>query len=73
MPLHKGARNTVDRKQKTFLCIKEEDLEIYGDFNSEQGQLIRILLLRCTGQTYCKSDKEINSFFKDKEFLMLSN
>ena len=43
MPLHE--RNTqLFEKQKEFMCMKEEDAYVYGDFDSDAARVITILL-----------------------------
>ena len=56
------------------MCIEPEDMRMQGDYNSETASLIHIKIEKCTDHDYCKSEEEIDEFFKtDKYMLMLNN
>ena len=42
--------------RKKFQCLDEKDLFIRGNINSENTSNIRVLLKKCSGKDYCKSD-----------------
>ena len=56
-----------------MMCVDREEMNIYGDFNSEEARLIDVQLIRCHDQDYCKSDEEIMQWMKNKWLLLLSN
>ena len=47
--------------QKKFLCLKRDDLEIYGNFNTNKARQLNVQLIKCKGGVLagCKSDEEI--------------
>ena len=53
--------------------MSKEDSYIFGDFNSESGRMISILLEKCHDKPYCKSDEEIIDHYKGSSFLLLNN
>ena len=65
----------MDIHQQKFMCIKPEEMRLNGDYNSENASLIEITIEKCHGHEYCKSDKELKSFFESEEkyLLMLTN
>ena len=40
---------------------------------ADEGQRIFIDLVKCKGHDYCRSDKEMEKFFRDKFLYILSN
>ena len=48
-------------------------MRLYGDYNSLSARTMRIQLMKCKGEVYCKSEEEINNFVRDKYLLMLNN
>ena len=73
MPVHKASKAALELNKDGFICIEEEQLELYGDWNSEKARTIQISLKRCSGQAYCKTDEEIDQFLKGKYLLLLNN
>ena len=48
-------------------------LEFYGVYKSENNRMLRILMSRCSGKPYCKSDDEINEFVNSHTVYLLYN
>ena len=46
---------------------------IKGSFDSEEARLIQIQLKKCVGKTYCKTEEEIMTHFRDKWMVLLYN
>ena len=70
----KRYQTDLNLHQKKFMCIEPEDMRMQGDYNSETASLIHIKIEKCTDHDYCKSEEEIDEFFKtDKYMLMLNN
>ena len=55
--------------------MNKKESSISGNYNSEQGRIIRIKLRKCVNETetgnYCKPEEEIKEFFRGKYFLTL--
>lgn len=73
MPIHKASKSALELNKDGFICIEDEQLELYGDFNSDKARTIQISLKRCSGEAYCKTDEEIDQFLKGKYLLLLNN
>ena len=58
---------------KKFVCIDKEQMYVKGSFDSDEARLIQIQLKKCVGKAYCKTDKEILTFFRDKWLIFLYN
>ena len=72
---HEGARKYAEFYQKKSLCVDQDNLEIYGDFNSEKAKQFNVQLVKCTGgeANGCKSETEIMAFFRNKWIMMYYN
>ena len=55
------------------MCLDEGDLSIYGDFTSAYASQLNIDLVKCKGQAHCKSEEEVEAFFKGKYIILLYN
>lgn len=55
------------------MCLKEEDLLIYGSYSSGSGRMINLVLDKCLGHDYCLSDKEIVKWFSTKYIFLRMN
>ena len=53
--------------------MKKEDLELYGNWNTEKARTIQVVLRRCEGEAYCKTDEEIDDFLRGNFLLLLNN
>ena len=53
--------------------MSKEDSYIFGDYNSESGRMISILLEKCHDKPYCKTDEEIIDHYKGSIFMLLNN
>ena len=73
MPVHKASKAALEWNKDGFICIDDDQLELFGDWNSEKARTIQISLKRCTGEAYCKNDEEIDHFLKGKYLLLLYN
>lgn len=72
-PLFEGQMNQLRLYQKKFLCIAKEEMRVYGDWNSKFARIIDITLSLCHGHSYCKEEKEIKAWYKNKFLLMMYN
>ena len=63
-PIHETSSNYVSLYKKKFQCINQEDLEIYGNFNSKKAQLLRVRLNYCQDEVFCRNKDEIDAFMK---------
>ena len=60
-------------------CIDaEKEVSVRGSYDTEEGRIIKVLLEKCDSDTVrgdleCKSEQEIEEYFSDKYFLLLSN
>ena len=61
--------------QKKFICLKQEDLVLWGDFASEESRQFNIDFVKCntTEHDDCKTDKQVEEYVRDKYLLILSN
>ena len=60
--------------RQKFLCVNQDDLEIYGSFSSQKAKLLRVYLELCHGEeNSCASENEIVEYMKDKYLLFLTN
>ena len=73
LPAVGGNKEIVQTYQKKFKCAREEDLNIFGDFDSAKARLFNIQLLKCTGRDDCKTPEEITEFFRNKWLLLMFN
>lgn len=72
-PIHESSSYFVSTYHQKFLCLKQEDMTVYGDFNSDKARMLSVQLKRCVGETYCKSSVEIEDYFRGKFLLFLTN
>ena len=73
MTPREDATNYTSLYQKKFRCLDEKDLFIRGNFNTAHTSNIRVLLKKCSGKDYCKSDEEILDFVRGKFILVYLN
>lgn len=64
MPTHDTSSNYVKLYKNKFQCINQEDLEIYGNFDSKRAKLLRVALKYCQDEVFCRSKDEIDTFMK---------
>ena len=55
------------------MCLDDKDLSIYGDFTSAHASQLNVDLVKCEGKDHCKSEEEVEAFFKGKFIIMLYN
>lgn len=48
-------------------------MEIWGEFTTTFASQLNIDLILCKGHEYCKSEEEIDAFFKGKYIVLLYN
>ena len=53
--------------------MDEKDRFISGNFNTVNASQIRVKLNKCQGKDYCKSEEEINEFFRGKYIISFVN
>ena len=73
MPIHETSLQYMKMYKKKFLCVNKNDLEIYGSYDSKKGKRLQVYLNKCLGKDYCRSDEEIQQFFRYKFLLLLKN
>ena len=58
-----------------MICLDEDALLLYGDFNALEARQLNIQLVKCIGgvEGGCKSDAEIMKFFRNKWIVMFYN
>ena len=59
MPIHEASRSALEFFSDKFVCVDPDDLIISGDFSSDEGSLVKVALIRCQDEDYCRSEKEI--------------
>ena len=59
--------------QKKFFCPNQEDLRIFGDYNTEKGQLFNVQFIKCHDRPDCKKPEEITRILRDKYILIVYN
>ena len=57
------------------MCLKPEDMYIYGNYDTSVGRMVRVRLDRCTDavKNNCKSNDEIDNFITGKFLALLVN
>ena len=81
LPVFPNSKAEVEFYQKKLQCIDEEDLYLYGDFNSATGDQLNVQFVRCNNATRleeglpadCLSDEDITTFTMNKFILVLYN
>ena len=64
----------MNRFQNSFICLDQNDLQIYGGFTTTKGKNIYIDVVKCDGkEVECKSDEEIRKYFAEKALVILTN
>ena len=58
-----------------YHCVDPMELEVYGSFGSDRAQQILIDVVKCSKihGVECKSDEEIEEYFRGKIMYILSN
>ena len=49
------------------------DFLIKGNFNSDEGKVLNVKLTRCHDRADCRTEEEIDEFFRGKYFVILYN
>ena len=77
MPTLESEVTLTKTYQKKFHCIGEEDMYVFGEFNSNQASLLNIQLRKCNKvdnpDVECKPDEEILEYFRNKFVLIKFN
>ena len=55
------------------MCVNDEDLFLYGDFNSPKASLFNIQFKKCKDRPDCKTEDELRTFLKNKWILFIYN
>ena len=71
-PVYKHSQRELNNYRKKFKCIDEEDMKIWGDFNSAKAMQLQIKFQMCVG-TGCKSEQEIKKWLRDKYIVVIYN
>ena len=53
--------------------MDEENLQIWGDYDSEKAQQLAIRFRMCVGADYCESEENIREWLKRKYIVILYN
>lgn len=72
-PIFKRSLAEVKTYQDKFKCIDQEELFIWGDYNSAMAMQLRVSFLMCQGHDYCKSKEEIREWLMGKYIVLLYN
>ena len=63
----------VDIYRNKFKCIDEENLVIWGDYNSAKAMQLAVKFHMCEGKDYCKTREEIRDWISGKYIVLLYN
>ena len=72
-PASKATKPNVDLFAKKFDCIPTKDLRINGNWNSNVGRSLQLILNKCSGSDICKSEEEIEKFMQGAFVMVLYN
>ena len=73
-PVNRQQKRAVQATSPGLLCVDRSNLEVFGgEKSNEKVQTIQIMLLKCTNDAQCKSDEEIDQYFRKRQMHMLSN
>ena len=73
MPIHDTSSTYVNLYKNKFQCISQEDLEIYGNFDSKKAKMLKVTLKYCQDEVFCRTKDEIDNFMDDKWLIVLKN
>ena len=73
-PIFESSVNEVKTYKKKFKCINEEEIVIWGDYNSQKAQQIAVNFKMCEpGVGECAEKDEILKWLQNKYIVMLYN
>ncbi len=72
-PVSENFKNDIEVYYKRLRCANQEDLTVYGDFNTQAGLLFNVQFIKCHDRPDCKSKKEITAFLRNKFIVVLAN
>ena len=55
------------------MCLDDDIVKIKGNFNSDEAKVLNIKLTRCHDRADCRTEEEIDEFFRGKYFVILYN
>ena len=55
------------------MCIEPENLQIWGNNNTNERRILYVILKRCTGFDYCADEKEAKKWFRQKQIKLIMN
>ena len=67
------SRPIIDLYQQKFICLDDDNLFIYGDYNSLKARNMDMQLIRCHDRLDCKSESEITAYLRDKFLILMHN
>lgn len=73
MPLKEEIAPDVKYYRQNYICADEQELEVYGNYNSAAAQFLTVKIDRCHDRPDCKSEAEIDEFFRGKYLVILYN
>ena len=76
-PIHQNEVGYTDLYSKKLKCF-DEDIEIYGDYNSIKARILKLTFEKCDNETIaegmtCHSNEEITNFMRRKFIFVLYN
>ena len=72
-PLVQYSQAEVLTYRKKFRCIDNDELRIWGDYNSAKAQQIIVRFKMCIGEDNCESEENIREWLKRKYIVILHN
>ena len=53
--------------------MDKEELQIYGDYNSQEARVLELQFVKCTGFDYCASEETIEKYLRNKFLIFVYN
>ena len=72
-PLQEQAKSAFRAFRNKFRCLKENDMQIWGSYDSEKAQQLAISFKMCEGADYCESEENIREWLRHKYIVLLYN
>ncbi len=72
-PLADHQQGQVKTLKDSLRCIKEEDMQVWGDSESLESQQIAVTFKLCQGYTYCEKYENILNWLSGKYIVLVQN
>ena len=72
-PIFSTSYNEVNTWKKKFRCVKKDDLEIWGDYNSAKAQQLAVKFKFCKDRDDCHSEEETRNWLRRKYIVLIYN